>query len=157
MDLEEFADKYLFGPLGIDTVAWNRFENGVFAAGGGLRISSRDLLKIGICYLNQGIWNEQQIISQKWIALSRRTYGNNSGIMVPGSDLKRQGYSYSWWTGSLDSPKGEIDYYAATGWGGQKLFVIDELDMLVVFTGGNYVVKNHHRKIMQDFVLPAIN
>ena len=157
LDLEEFADKYLFEPLGIDSVAWNRFENGSIAAGGGLKMTSRDLLKIGLCYLNQGIWNDQQILSRKWVALSKRSYGNNAGIKVPGSDLKRQGYSYSWWTGTLQSPFGQLDYYSASGWGGQKLFVIDEIDMLVVFTGGNYVVKNHHKEIMEDYLLPAIN
>jgi CubicO group peptidase (beta-lactamase class C family) len=156
LDMAEFADEHLFDPLGIDSVTWNRFENGVIACGGGLSMTSRDMLKVGICFLNDGIWNEQQVISKKWIELSKEDYGNNTGINVPGSDLKRQGYGYSWWTGTLDSPKEELRYYAASGWGGQKIFVIDEINMVVIFTGGNYVVKNHHREIMERFVLAAI-
>jgi CubicO group peptidase (beta-lactamase class C family) len=155
-DLEAFADQYLFIPLGIDSATWLRFENGVIACGGGLRLTSRDMLKIGICFLNSGVWNDQQIISQEWVELSKTDYKNNKGINVPGSDLKKQGYSYSWWTGRLQSSIGMVDYYAASGWGGQKILVIDELDMVVVFTGGNYVVKNHHREIMERFILPAI-
>lgn len=155
-DMAEFADKYLFEPLGIDSATWNRFENGVIAGGGGLKITSRDMLKIGICFLNNGVWNEQQIISPKWIELSKKNYHNNTGIKVPGSDFRKQGYSYSWWTGTLSAPKKEVDFYAASGWGGQKIMVIDDLNMVVVFTGGNYVVKNHHQKILERIVLPAI-
>jgi CubicO group peptidase (beta-lactamase class C family) len=157
LNLEEFAEEYLFDPLGIDTVSWNRFEDGVIDGGGELRMKSRDMLKIGMCFLNKGVWNEQRIISQEWIEHSKNSFGNNTGIKVPGSDMKRQGYGYSWWTGTLYSSGEEFDYYAASGWGGQKIFVIDELDLVVVFLGGNYVVKNHHREIMEQYVFPAIS
>jgi len=155
-DMAEFADKYLFEPLGIDSVTWNRFGNGVIAGGGGLKITSRDMLKIGVCFLNNGVWNEQQIISPKWVELSKKSYRNNRGIKVPGSDFRKQGYSYSWWTGKLNISKKEVDFYAASGWGGQKIMVIDDLSMVVVFTGGNYVIKNHHQKILERIVLPSI-
>lgn len=155
-DMAEFANEQLFNPLGIDSVIWNRFKNGVIAGGGGLKMTSRDMLKFGICFLNNGVWNEQQIISPKWVERSRNSYGNNTGIKVPGSDFRKQGYSYSWWTGLLETQKREVGFYSASGWGGQKIMIIDDLNMVMVFTRGNYVVKNHHQKILERIVLPAI-
>jgi CubicO group peptidase (beta-lactamase class C family) len=157
LDLVEFAEEYLLDPLDIDTSSWNRFENAVVDCGGGLLLTGRDMLKIGMCFFNGGLWNEKKIISQEWIEHSKNSFGNNTNIKVPGSDIKRQGYSYSWWTGTFSRLEGEVDFYAASGWGGQKIFVIDELDLVVVFLGGNFVVKNHHGEIMEGFVLPAIS
>ncbi len=155
-DLADFGNEFLFEPLGIKTALWRRFENGVIRGGGGLEMTSRDMLKIGICFLNDGLWNDRRIIPSRWVQLSRENFGNNNAIKVPGSDLGRQGYSYSWWTKEVRSPRGDVKTYAASGWGGQKIIVIDELDMVVVFTGGNYVVKTHYRKILERFILPSI-
>ncbi len=155
-DLADFCDEFLFEPLGIKTALWRRFENGVVRGDGGLEMTSRDMLKIGICFLNDGLWNDRRIIPSSWVELSRENFGNNYAIKVPGSDLGRQGYSYSWWTKEVKSPRGDVKTYAASGWGGQKIIVIDELDMVVVFTGGNYVVKTHYRKILERFILPSI-
>jgi CubicO group peptidase (beta-lactamase class C family) len=47
MSIEEFSFHYLFEPLGIDSSKWDsKFENGVIYAGGGLKITPRDMPKI---------------------------------------------------------------------------------------------------------------
>jgi CubicO group peptidase (beta-lactamase class C family) len=46
--------------------------------------------------------------------------------------------------------------YLALGWGGQKIMVLPELDMVVVFTGANYNSKVHQSEILERFILPAI-
>ena len=47
--------------------------------------------------------------------------------------------------------------YRAGGWGGQEIMVFPELEMVVVFTGGNYAAKSHLYKIIRRYVLPAVN
>jgi CubicO group peptidase (beta-lactamase class C family) len=157
MDIEAFASKYLFAPLGIDSVVWTRFDSGVIYAGGEQMLSSREMLKFGITYLNNGRWNGEQVIPEEWASLSAVPYGNNSGIRVPGSDGGRKGYSYSWWTWETKHNGQLLKTYYAGGWGGQRIFVIPELDTVVIMTGGNYTSKTHTFEIMEKYVLPAFN
>ncbi len=68
MNIDEFSGKYLFEPLGIDSFDWwQQFENGVFETGGGLKMTPRDMAKIGVTFLNEGVWNGKQIISEQWV------------------------------------------------------------------------------------------
>ena len=115
------------------------------------------MLKLGIAYLNEGVYEGKRIVPEHWVEKSRVNFGNNRRIKVPISDFGRMGYAYSWWTDELKSPRGTVNVYDASGWGGQHILVMEDLDMVVVFTGGNYVVKSHHRKILERFVLPAID
>jgi CubicO group peptidase (beta-lactamase class C family) len=120
-------------------------------------LSSREMLKFGITYLNNGRWNGEQVIPEEWASLSAVPYGNNSGIRVPGSDGGRKGYSYSWWTWETKHNGQLLKTYYAGGWGGQRIFVIPELDTVVIMTGGNYTSKTHTFEIMEKYVLPAFN
>jgi CubicO group peptidase (beta-lactamase class C family) len=98
MNIDEFSSNYLFGPLGIDTANWSQqFENGVFEAAGGLEMTPRDMAKIGAVYLNNGVWKDQQIISEEWVMKSADTYPGNTWINIPGVDSGWNSYSYSWW------------------------------------------------------------
>ncbi len=153
-NIKDFSVEHLFKPLGIDSVFWRQFGSEVYSAEGGVRITPRDMLKFGITFLNDGSYNGQRIISDQGVHKSREDYRNNKSIRVPINDFGRMGYSYSWWTDEL---KGGIEIYAAAGWGGQKIIVIDQTGMVVVFTGGNYVIKSHYRKILERFVLPSID
>ncbi len=47
--------------------------------------------------------------------------------------------------------------FRANGWGGQVIMVLPEKEMVVVFTGGNYVTKSSLFEILQRFILPALN
>ena len=157
MDIEAFANQYLFAPMDIDSIEWKRFDNGVIYAGGEQMLSSREMLKFGITYLNNGEWNSQQVIPEEWVSMSAVPYGNNLRIRVPGSDGGRKGYGYSWWTWETKHNGEQLKTYYAGGWGGQRLFVISELDTVVVMTGGNYTSKTHTFTIMEKYVLPAFN
>ena len=71
MNIDEFSGKYLFGPLGIESFDWfNRFENGVIETGGGLKLTPRGMLKVGVTFLNNGVWNGQQVITEDWVKKS---------------------------------------------------------------------------------------
>ena len=80
MNILDFGNKYLFKPLGIDSVNWYHFDNGVYACDGSIKITPRDMLKIGITFLNEGLWNEQQIVSKAWVEKSNTSFHINRRI-----------------------------------------------------------------------------
>lgn len=158
MDLEKFANEYLFKPLGIDSTDWSlRYKNGVIEAGGGLEITPRDLAKIGVLCLNKGTFNGRQIISEQWIAACTTPYSKNTNIFIPGHFSGGHGYAYSWWLKSYNKAGKEINMYHAVGWGGQELIIIPELNSVVVFTGGNYIPLTTTFAILDKYILPAIS
>jgi len=157
MNIDEFSMKYLFKPLGIDSTQWMQYSNGMFDAAGSLRLTPRDMMKLGVAYLNDGVWNGNRIISSAWVENSSNTYNQNKGIKIPIEDSGRNGYAYSWWTSDLSHSGEKIKMIRAGGWGGQSIMVFPELDMVVVFTGGNYAVKSSLYEIIERFIVPAIN
>ena len=157
MNLDEFSRQYLFEPLEIDSFNWDQFQNGVIDGAGGLRIIPRDMAKIGVTFLNKGVWNGKQIISEQWVEKSATSFPGNHGINIPGVDFGRNGYSYSWWIKPFSNSGKEIHMYYAGGWGGQYIMVIPEQNTVVVFTGGNYQTKVQVFKILKEYVIPAFN
>ena len=139
MNIDEFSANYLFEPLEIDSFDWwEQFENGVFETGGGLKMTPRDMVKIGVTFLNDGVWNGERIISEQWVEKSAIPFADNKGIDVPGTAKKNVGYSYSWWTTTYSNSGKEIHTFYAGGWGGQNILVCPELNAVVVTTGGTY-------------------
>src|SRR5690606_28125862 len=114
----KFADDNLFAPLGITDYVWEYMPARRDYAGGQLHMRSRDVLKFGLLFLNNGVWNGERIISENWIEESTRANGD-----VPG---QRQGvgYGYYWWTTSWTTGAGEVHAYYANGNGGQVMYVI---------------------------------
>jgi CubicO group peptidase (beta-lactamase class C family) len=153
MTIDEFSGKYLFEPLGTDSFDWwEQFENGVFEAAGGLKMTPRDMVKIGVTFLNSGIWNGEQIISEQWVEKSATPYADNEGIDVPGTDKRNVGYSYTWWTKEYP----ESDMFYAGGWGGQNIFVFPELNVVVVTTGGTYTSSTQIMSLLERYIIPAL-
>jgi len=158
MDIDEFSAKYLFGPLGIDSFDWwNRFDNGVIEAASGLKMTPRDMVKIGAMFLNNGAWKGKQIISEPWVAKSATAFPVNRGIDVPGEDGGKLGYAYSWWTKQYSDSGQTINMFLALGWGGQKIMVLPDVNTVVVFTGGNYTSEVKSFSILEKYVIPALN
>jgi CubicO group peptidase (beta-lactamase class C family) len=149
--LYEFAEDYLFGPLGIDAYHWVRFPLADFItfASGGLFLKPRDALKIGTLYLNDGQWNGEQIISSAWI---HESFENIKHIVEP------YDYGYLWWLAAVEYKSDTVQTYCAIGWGGQHIVVIPELDLAVVGTAGGYSEDPllHRDDIINDYVLRAI-
>jgi len=154
MNIEEFSGKYLFEPLGIDPPIWAKYDSGVIDGSGGIKITPREMAKFGLTFLNNGLWDGEQIVSEGWVEKSATTYPGNTRINVPGEDSGRVGYAYTWWT--KEYSREDINMYYAGGWGGQLILVLPEVDAVVVFTGGNYVTSRPDFKIFEKYVLPAI-
>jgi CubicO group peptidase (beta-lactamase class C family) len=156
MDIESFANEYLFAPMGIDPVEWKRFDSGVIYAGGEQYMTPREMLKFGVTYLNDGLWNRERIINEDWVELSSVPFGDNTRISVPGSDGGRKDYGYSWWIWPTRHNGEELEAIYAGGWGGQRIIVIPDLETVVVFTGGNYTGNTKTFAITEDFILAAL-
>lgn len=157
MPFEDFSRKYLFEPLGLDSAHWDIiYPSGEVHAAAGLRITPREMLKIGVTMLNRGSWKDKEILSGEWVSHCSKPFQGNQGINIPGEDLKGMGYSYAWWTKHIRNRDQLIHWYSANGWGGQKIIVLPELNSVVVFTGANYTSKVKQYEIMERFLLPAI-
>ena len=123
-DIEEYARKYLFTPLGIDHYQWKRTPKGVVDTEGGLFLRAEDLAKIGYLYLHHGVWNGEQIVSEDWVKQS----------LSPAIDAEEgMKYGFQWWLIPHGEPKRLA--WACLGFGGQRLLVFPEDDLMMVFTG----------------------
>lgn len=126
-----FADEYLFNHLNIENKYWVKNNEEHPHTGGGLHITPRDMAKLGLLYLQNGIWEGNQIISKAWI---EESFTKHVDFNVP-ENSPWAGYGYLWWILKLDlsdESKGYI--YAACGLWGQYIFVIPEYDMVVAVT-----------------------
>ena len=119
MKLRDFADQYLFDPLGITDVSWKENPQGINIGWGQIWLNPHDMAKFGLLFLNKGHWNGKQVVSESWVDLS--TQGHIK------EDYFDQ-YGFQW---RLDN----AGYYMAVGYGGQYIFVIPNKNMVVVFTG----------------------
>ena len=154
--LGEFAKKYLFEPLVIDSVFWFQYNNGVFATDGSLYMKPRDMLKFGVLYLNNGRWQGEQLLPEHWVEKSSAIYRSNRGIKIPIEDSGSNGYGYTWWTSELPFKGQKVEMFRANGWGGQTIMVFPELDMVIVTTGGNYAGQSKLFKLLKTHLLPAL-
>lgn len=123
---DDYANEHLFAPLGIE-YRWKRTPKGLADTEGGLYLRPRDLAKLGLLYLRDGTWEGRRLLPEGWVKDST-AWRVSAG--------RERGYGYKWW---VLSRKGAGAYfaYAALGYGGQRLIVVPELDLIAVFTGWN--------------------
>ena len=145
--MDVFAERHLFAPLGITNYEWDHINADMIHASGNLQLQPRDMAKFGVLYLNGGVWNGQRIVSQEWVEASTQARAAPSW---------GDGYGYQWWLRAYDSGSNAVDTFYAAGWGGQRISVFPDLDMVVVFTGGNYVDQVPVDEIITRFILPSV-
>ena len=127
--LDELAQSLLFDPLGITSAEWARYANGDPIAASGLRMRPRDLVKIGELVLRHGVWQGKQIVPAAWIAEATTP-------QIQGSMLYFYGYQF--WLGRSLVQKREVDWVLGLGYGGQRLFIVPDLDLVVLIHAGLY-------------------
>jgi CubicO group peptidase (beta-lactamase class C family) len=142
----DFAKKYLFDPLNIQNPGWQFSPLGLAMTGGGLRLQSRDLLKLGQLYLNGGTWNGKRIVAEEWVKISTKPHARIDD---------QTEYGYLWWLKKFNNHA----CYCMSGNGGNKIAVFPELNTVVVLTSTNYATAGMHQqtdKLLTDYILPAI-
>ena len=152
--LPDFARATLFDPLGIGPTEWSKGINGQPAPASGLRMTPRDLARIGQLVLNRGQCDGRQIVSSEWIVKSLQPY-------VP-CDEQRQ-YGYFWYSGNFQygsPPNRPITHWlGGFGYGGQRLFAMPDLDLGVAITCGNYADERQWMppiRVVRDVVLAGL-
>ena len=146
--LQDFAQDHLFAPLGIAGAEWSQWPDGGAAASSGLRMTARNLARIGQMVLDKGLWNGSRIVAADWIAASMRPRVQ--------AEVNLQ-YGYQWWLGRL-AANGKR-WYAAYGNGGQRLIIIPSLKAVVIIFAGNYNAADQWKmpvNLMSRIVLPAM-
>jgi CubicO group peptidase (beta-lactamase class C family) len=131
-DIEAYAAEHLFKPLRIEHHYWKRTPLGLVDTEGGLFLRPQDLAKIGDVYLHDGMWMGHRIVSSDWVKQS-----------ITPSTNARQGmkYGYQWWLIPYGTAPERLAW-AALGLGGQRLLVLPELDLILVFTGWNILAES---------------
>ncbi|PJZ84224.1 serine hydrolase domain-containing protein [Leptospira harrisiae] len=135
--LKELAKEWLFDPLEIQNFEWVEDQNGRALAHAGLRLKPRDMLKIGRLVLNRGNWKGKQIVSKQWLNESLE-HQIDSEVKIFRKDGRSLGYGYQWWLGETVFMEKKIPWSLALGNGGQLIFSIPSLDMVIVTTAGGY-------------------
>lgn len=147
LSMQEFANKYLFKPLNITKYQWDIMPDGKASAGGLFFLRPRDMAKIGLLMLNDGIRNGVQIVSKEWVQQSAE---NKIKLQGP-----FDGYGYLWWKQAF---MGNTETYFADGNGGQQIFIIPSKQLVLVFTGANQntSVGLQNFEIVNHYILPAL-
>ena len=128
---DRFARSVLFDPLGIGRATWFYSPLGTPQTGGGLRLSSTDLLRLAQLYLDGGKWGGKRLIGEDWVKRS----------MAPHARIdEKTTYGYLWWLKSY----GEVPVAYMSGNGGNKVVVIPSLDMAAVITSTNFNTRGMH-------------
>jgi CubicO group peptidase (beta-lactamase class C family) len=147
----EFAQQTLFEPLGITDARWQFTPQHEAMTGGGLQLASRDLFKLGQLYLNGGKWNSRQVISAAWVRASLAPHAN----VRPDTD-----YGYLWWLQVFHAENRDVHSYGMYGTGGNKVYILPDLDAVVVVTTVNYAVPHAGDltdALLTEHILPALN
>jgi CubicO group peptidase (beta-lactamase class C family) len=153
LHIDEYAEAYLFEPLGIQEYHWKRTPKGWPDTEGGLYLRAEDLAKIGYLVLHGGTWEGRQIVPQAWVDEMTSPKVADVAPEDPGWNY---GYGYQWWL-PADQSGGAPQVYAGLGYGGQFLFVVPERDLIAVFNAWNiYGTRSSlTMDLFLDQILPA--
>lgn len=153
MRLPDFAQKYLFGPLGIARTSWtwNYDLTNADKEYSQIHLRPRDMLKVGVLFAQDGRWHGKQVISSAWVHAS----------LAEQSHVDNVSYGYFWWRPWLNvaTPSGfqHVHLIAAQGNGGQKIYIVPQYKLIAVFTGGGYNADSTPpNTIMATVILPRL-
>ena len=152
----DFANEVLAKPLGFSLPPWPRDPQGIYFGGNDMLVTPRQMLAFGELYLNKGRAADRQVISREWVERScegverNRRPGpafNANGYVDP---LRDRRYGYGWWVHQI----GDYDTCFAWGYGGQYIFVLPDLDLVLVATSSADVSdeRRDHRRLLFDIL-----
>ena len=146
--LTDFAGKSSLSKLCMKNAYWYEQMDGRQNSAGGLYLRPRDMAKVGQIILDNGIWNDQKIIDKEWIEESTTEHISTKGN-------KWSGYGYYWWSRFYYVNGKKFRAIAALGYGGQRIIIIKQLDLVVVTTADNFDRSLSADNMMRKFIIPA--
>jgi CubicO group peptidase (beta-lactamase class C family) len=150
MRSDQYTQQRIFSPLGIANAIWVYSPLNIPQTGGGLRLSSLDLLKIVQLYLNDGKWMGEQIIDEEWVKVS---------ITPHAAISDQQEYGYLWWLQSFKTRDALYPAFFMSGNGGNKVVGFPTLNMAVAITSTNYNTHGMHEqtdRLLSNYILAAV-
>ena len=144
MDMAEYVGENLFEPMGITSYSFDKSQTGLTKAAAGMKLRSRDMMKLGILNLNKGKFNGKRIISSQWVKKANGIYADNGNNK----------YGFFWWTHYVNYENKTYEINSCRGAHGQFIYVIPKLNAVAVFTS------NGTRKaftVLEDVIIPALN
>jgi len=118
----------------------------------------RDLARIGQLILGKGQWRGHQVVPADWLATLLRP-----AVTAPAPSGETRQYGYHWYLGSIPlpnrAPSEPTCWVGASGYGGQGLYVVPDLDLILATTFGNYNRSDQGVApmiLLRDIVLPSV-
>jgi CubicO group peptidase (beta-lactamase class C family) len=155
-----YAQRHLAAPLGIPMRSWTTDPQGIYFGGNEMRMTPREMLAFGRLYLAGGRAQAgapgmyRQVISKTWI--------DSSWVARARSDWSGHEYGYGWWVRSAWSQNGRHSVYYAWGYGGQFIFVVPSLELVVVTTSDPNVRSREQghleaiHRLVDTEIIPAV-
>ncbi len=145
MNTCEYAHRYLLEPIGITAEHWGRDPQGIFHGGCNLYLTPRELLRFGLLHMQDGRWEGEQVVPDDWIEATEAWHSD----VEPG-----WGYGYWFWLTAISGH----DVAIAWGYGGQLVYLVRDLDMVVVITTNtrDYVPDYDGYPLLREYVVPAV-
>jgi CubicO group peptidase (beta-lactamase class C family) len=155
--LHQFARENLFDPLGIGPTEWATGPDGEPFAASGARMSARDLARIGVMMLHGGKVSERAIVPADWVMRCITP-------VISADEVRRYGYQWFMLDIAFGKPKGWAAgrlerMWMAQGEGGQRLFIIPALQLVIAITAGNYGVEDQGippARVLREVILGSI-
>ncbi len=150
--LEKYADAKLFKPLGITNYKWQYTPSNVPNTAGGFQMNSLDNARYGQLYLNNGVYNEQQLVPASWIKSSL-----TKQLEIP--EIDNEFYGYLLWNKTYNVKDTPYETFYASGNGGNKIMIFNDLDVVIIITATAYGQPYMHHQadeIIEQYLLPAI-
>ena len=154
-EVADYARKYLFDPIGIENWNWSITRENATNTAFGIAMSRRDMLRFGVLYLNGGRWQGNQIVPVDWVTKSTSVQVLGKGDYFP------YAYGYQWWRLQDQEPTVAMlavnDAFFALGFGGQFIFIVPHLNLVVVSTAANFGPdEGLFLKLLRDHIFPAV-
>ncbi|MDQ8730563.1 serine hydrolase domain-containing protein [Bradyrhizobium sp. LHD-71] len=155
--LHDFARENLFDSLGMGPTEWAGGPDGEPFAASGARMSVRDLARIGSMILRGGRIGDRTVVPADWVTRCTTP-------VVSADELRRYGYQWFILDVAFGKPKGWAvgrleRMWMAQGEGGQRLFIIPALQLVIAMTAGNYGAEDQWippTRILREVVLSSV-
>jgi CubicO group peptidase (beta-lactamase class C family) len=108
------------------------------------------MLKLGILIQQRGEWKGRRVVSASWIdaAIARQSRVDDSDYGL--------GIWHRWYGVQIQAGQHRVDTIMLSGNGGQKVFLVPSLDLIVVFTGGAFNLESPVNEMMAQVLLPVL-
>lgn len=150
-DLYDYINKNIFLPMDIKDYSFQYSPSSEMLMGGGLKLTSRDLLKFGQVILRDGMYNKTKIVSKNWSDKMTTVYKTDED--------SGSGYGYLIWNYDFPYKQNSINCWFMAGNGGNIILISKEIDAVMVITRENYNSSNMAMetiKIVSKYLIPFL-